>query len=218
MKIVVSGEAQGARETEVAPGETKRTLLGVPGVRRWSHEAVADFVRHSLTQGREQEAVGIFVLEPAYCTEAGESEIWVNWLARYVPMTNQAVNSASNFDISVTELEMIYHNALIRQEEFFKELEERAEASSRKIQGKRYNPMVGIGHSHPRGTASLSQKDVSCYAAWKQFQDQFDGNGKITRTEHFVYCLGSSRDTLLAIDAEGVIVSSAAGDFAAAVQ
>lgn len=218
-----AGVSIGAEGTAVAAGEG---LRGVSGVQGWYRDAVADFVRHSAAEGREHESVGVFLIEPVAVVPAQGHPVVsfmreVVWKARYLALENELIGSGPEgagrraFSISPWQIEKIWKEAEVRQKTFFRYVDESV------VVGKRYQPLMGLGHTHPGGAVGASVQDLAAFAAWKQMQDDLaseEGNVRLRADGHFVYSFGSFVDTLIMFDADGEITASVQGDFVSAVQ
>lgn len=207
-------------ETEVASVTAGDGLRGVSGVQGWYRDAVADFVRHSDAEGRENESVGVFLIEPHAVLDNGPDPFvrQVAWKARYLALENEEIgrgNGKRAFSVSPEQIENVWKEAESRQKLFFKPL------SGLQIVGKRYYPLMGLGHSHPAGSVGASVKDLEAFKAWRTMQFELaeaDGRTRLIADGHFVYAFGGLVDTLLMLDAAGSITASVRGNFVAAVQ
>lgn len=197
-------------------------LRGVAGIQGWYRDAVADFVRHSAAEGRDNESVGVFLIEPAGVVPVkGHPKVSfmreVAWRARYLALENEAVAAGlgkRSFSVSPEQIEKVWKEAEARQNAFFDALKDVP------LTGKRYHPLMGIGHSHPNGAAWLSKEDRAAFAAWAKMLGQLTelDPSRLTADGHFVYVFGGLTDTLLAFDASGNQTVSAQGNFLSAVQ
>lgn len=194
-------------------------LRGVAGIQGWYRDAVADFVRHMDAEGRENEAVGVFLVEPHAVLEGpGRLVRQVAWKARYLALENELVAKGGGrreFSVGPAQIESVWEAAESRQKIFFRPLE------GLQIVGKRYYPLMGLGHSHPGGSVQLSSPDVQAFAAWKELQDALvmrDGGARLCADGHFVYSFGALVDTLTGFDGSGVQTVSVRGNLVAAVQ
>lgn len=207
-------------EAGVPAGTAGSGLRGVTGIQGWYRDAVADFVRHMDAEGRENEAVGVFLIEPHAVLDNGPDAFvrQVAWKARYLALENELVAEGGgrrHYSVSPKQIENVWREAESRQAMFFRPLERL------KIVGKRYYPLMGIGHSHPGGSVRLSSPDVQAFKRWKTMQERLaatDGQIRITADGHFVYSFGGLVDTLQAFDRDGQQTLSVRGNFVAAVQ
>lgn len=197
-------------------------LGGLPGLQGWCRSSLEDFVRHSGAEGRENESVGIFVIEPTGVLPAksGFGAREVAWKARYLALENDLVRNGPEgrarraFSVGPGQIEAVFRGAEARQDAFFRPL------TGTQIQGRRYFPLLGLGHTHPGGSVGASLADLEAFGEWQKMTDPANGlvRGRIVQTNHFVYSFGTFQDTLISLDADGGLSATWTGNFQAAVQ
>lgn len=206
---------------------TGEGLKKVPGISGWYRQAVADFIRHMDDEGRENEAVGVFLIEPMDLvhTPDPESESVVSevvWKARYLALENELIGRGGGkrkFLVGPDQLEKVWKEAELRQDEFFQAVTEHF-GEDFVVTGKRYNPLMGLGHSHPGGSTSVSGPDLDVFSDWRGMRASIDRAkpGRLLANGHFIYAFGALVDRLVLLDENGAQNAVLEGNFRAAVQ
>lgn len=194
-------------------------LRGIPGIPGWQREALGEFIRHSASCFSEEpatEAVGVFLLKPIGILAPEVAA----WEAVYKPLQNMHADPTRFFEIDETELLHEVASAMDAWEEFF------LGAGVNMAEMKLYNPILGIGHSHPGGSVTLSNADRDMFRILREGKAKLSsalsalGDKPLMNQEsHWVCAFGSfGQQTLVHLAGDGNRRASFTGDFLSAVQ
>lgn len=194
-------------------------LRGIPGIPGWQREALGEFIRHSTLCFAEEpatEAVGVFLLKPIGMLTPDIAA----WAATYKPLQNVHADPTRFFEIDETELMHEVAAVMDAWEEFF------IGGGTSMANMKLYNPILGIGHSHPGGSAAPSSADKDMFRILREGKVKLTsalsalGDKPLLNQEsHWICAFGSfGQQTLVHLAGDGNRKASFTGDFLSAVQ
>lgn len=202
-------------------------LKNVPGIQGWYRQATADFIRHVDDEGLENEAVGVFLIEPVDIVHTPDPAMEairhdVVWKARYLALENELIAAGEGkrrFLVGPEQLEKVWKEAELRQDEFFQAVTDHFGADFH-VSGMRYNPLMGLGHSHPGGSTSVSGEDLDVFSDWRGMRASIDREkpGRLQAHGHFILAIGGLVDKLVLLDENGARTGLIEGNLRAAVQ
>lgn len=202
-------------------GSGHNELRGIPAILGWQREALVDFIRHCAeeftTEEDRREAVGVFLLTPT----AMHSEDTAVWESRYHRLENIHVAPLNGFEIIETELLQKVAEQMDEWEAFF--IMNGADMTQVKLM----NPILGIGHSHPGGTALPSEADLEMFKVLREGRAKLgemltataSSKPMLSVEEHWICAFSSfGHQTLVSMSGDGNIKAQVSGDFVAEIQ
>lgn len=178
----------------------------------WHESAVRSFIGHCHEEGRERESVGLFLLVPAGMSRAEGKPPAVAWQSIYHRLQNveEGEWARMRFRIDPEEAQAAVEKAVAARGLFWDHME----LWDREGDGfAAWNPVVGIGHSHPQGSTEPSLADRTAFAQLYAYASEL-GYGTRQVSANYLFSFGAfGQDALTELNFRGDVQRTTTGTF-----